>query len=167
MRYKRFVLIIFLILVPGLNIALGQYLHVMEITGDQSDHTISSISKMHFTPDGLSISYTDNTVEEFSFSDIRYLSFSDSTIVKTEERIESAIKLFPNPLSYELNVDLSKASGRDWTLNILDLNGKTLKTVQISDAETITVDMSFLPSGSYICNFRNEKESRSFIVVKR
>ena len=42
-----------------------------------------------------------------------------------------------------------------------------MKTILISGPGINTLDLSILPAGSYICHFRNENATKSYIVVKR
>jgi len=100
---------------------------------------------------------------------LRYLNFSDSTVVSNdhERNEEHEIKMYPNPVKDELKIDLSNSSSTDWRLYIIDFQGKILKTQTISGSDIISVDMSQFPAGTYICHFRNETEMKSFKLIKQ
>ena len=62
---------------------------------------------------------------------------------------DSAIRLFPNPVSDILNFT-SKSSGRI-VLNVTDLTGKSLLTREMK--KKISIDLSSLPAGIYLARF--------------
>jgi len=75
--------------------------------------------------------------------------------------------MYPNPVYNELKIDLSGAACPNGTLIILSLEGKLLKTQQITGPGIISVNMSHLPRGTYICQFSNEAEMKSIKIIKQ
>lgn len=169
MRKNGLRLILFLSIGLGLHELQAQSMYVKENTGTQTSYSLSTISKLSFSSENLIISQTDSSSVTYTLSSLRYLSFSDSIPVdiEAEKIINHVIRMYPNPVYRELKIDLSGTSCPGGTLNIFNLEGKLLKTQQISDSGIISVDMSHLHKGTYICHFSNGVETKSTIIYKR
>jgi len=71
-----------------------------------------------------------------------------ASIPKTGQHIPE-MKMYPNPTSNTITVELIPAENR--TLTVHDINGKTIKSVQVPNNLTaITIDMKVYPNGTYI-----------------
>lgn len=169
MRYRILKLIVFVLIGIGLSDIHAQSLYVKEYDSSQTAYSLSSISKLSFSSASLIISQTDNSTEVYFLNSLRYLSFSDSISVNIEadDVVNHDIKMYPNPVYNELKVDLSNASCPNGTLNILSMEGKLLKTEQITGLGIVSVDLSHLPGGFYICYFSNEAETKAVKIIKQ
>ena len=85
--------------------------------------------------------------------------------VSTQEIVNPLeIKLFPNPASNTLNIELSttKLEGQV-TMKVIDMTGKVIKTISQDGSTLNSVDISGLANGQYMLNIQNEK----YIIGKR
>lgn len=169
MNLKGIKLIVVFVIGIGLNESQAQSMHVKEIAGPQIAYSLNNISKLSFSSGELTISQFDNTIEVYSISSLRHLRFSDSTSVKIEEEkvVNHGIRIFPNPVNNVLKIDLSNVDNPNGTVKILSLQGRLLKTQQISGSAITSIDMSDLPRGSYICHCSSETEMNATLIIKQ
>ena len=87
---------------------------------------------------------------------------------KLKSSFVNNIKAYPNPATTFINVPLNGLVGNG-TLNILDLTGKLVSTMNISVNNTLTVDVSALSNGTYSFNLMIEdgKSSRFNVVINK
>lgn len=85
-----------------------------------------------------------------------------------EENNITDLKAYPNPATTFINVPLDGIVGNG-ILNILDLTGKLVSTMNVSVNNTLTIDVSTLSNGTYTFNLKLEdgKFSRFNVVVNR
>ncbi len=169
MRLKEIVLIVIIIIGLGRTDLQAQYMYVEESVGTQTTYSLSNISKISFCSGKLTIFQSDSSSATYALDSVRYLSFSDSTLVSNgpKNTLSHSLKAYPNPVSRELKIDLSNTACPIGTLNILSIEGKLIKTQEISGSNIISVDMSRLPRGIYFCQFISEAEIRSFKIIKQ
>ena len=91
-----------------------------------------------------------------------------STNLSLEDNAIDNIKAYPNPATTFINVPLNGVVGNG-TLNILDLTGKLVSTMNINVNNTLTVDVSTLSNGTYTFNLMIEdgKSSRFNVVINK
>jgi hypothetical protein len=147
----------------------AQSMYVKENDGTQTAYSLSNIRKLSFSSASLTITESSNNNVVYALSELRYLSFSDSTAVNVgpEFIAEHVIRMYPNPVHNELKIDLSDAVQPAGTLSIISLEGRLLKTEQISGPGILSLDMSHLPGGTYICSFSNGTENKAVKIIKQ
>ena len=89
---------------------------------------------------------------EIEYSEIKMIDFTKD--------IQIAFKVYPNPTSVMLNIDINQPLSESNTLIITDLLGRTLNTT-ILEKSTIsqTLDLSYLPAGVYRLQIRNSSNT--------
>ena len=85
-----------------------------------------------------------------------------------EENNITDLKAYPNPATTFINVPLDGIVGNG-ILNILDLTGKLVSTMNVNVNNTLTIDVSTLSNGTYSFNLKLEdgQFSRFNVVVNR
>ena len=90
------------------------------------------------------------------------IDFSIPAFVNTLEQGEiEFFSLYPNPASETINLDLKGFEGDEFQIEILDINGKLVKTQRttIFNKEHLeTIDISTLPAGMYLKKVKNSKK---------
>ncbi len=76
-----------------------------------------------------------------------------------------AIEVYPNPASHTLNILLQTVPGANSKLYVMDLTGKTLRTVNLKKTIEI-LDISSLSNGLYILNFTDGVYSKFIKFIK-
>jgi hypothetical protein len=61
----------------------------------------------------------------------------------------SKVSLYPNPVSGELTIDLSSLATEDISIELYDISGKLLRTVNNENGPVVSLDMSGFAVGMY------------------
>ena len=170
MRHKRLKLSAVLLLGLGLTGLQAQTMYVKESSGTQTAYTLSNIQKMSFSSGNLTVTKTDNSSGVFALSDLRYLNFSDITTDLQEDYLSvqsTNLSVYPNPVGDILNINLTGKSETEGTLSILNFEGKTLVTRKVSNEGVLSLDISHLPTGIYLCRYSNATEIKTVKIIKQ
>ncbi len=68
------------------------------------------------------------------------------------------VKVQPNPFSEETALSFSNPAGREFQLELTDLNGKVIRSYANIRGELVTIERGDLPAGIYLYRLRGEKE---------
>jgi hypothetical protein len=90
--------------------------------------------------------------------------FEFSRVVRVSVSGSMLIRQMTNPVSTSLFIELGSQPSANTDLQIISIGGQVLKTVRVTSAQS-TVDVSSLPSGTYIMQLRSAagSETRKFI----
>lgn len=169
MKHKRIKLSAVLLLGLGLTSLQAQTMYVKEKVGTQTAYTLSSVRKMTFTGGDVTVQKTDNSTGVYALSGLRYLNFTNLTTSITElpvQLVSGDLIAYPNPITDVLNIDLRGVEG-EGTISIISFDGKVLQTQQTSGASTVTLNLSQLPKGIYLCRFANTTEIKTVKIIKQ
>lgn len=148
----------------SLSSASAQTLFVNQLNGSQTDCELSALRKITFSAGQLELTRTDNSTMTFSLDALRNLSFQDYyTDVDELTGETNPLQVYPNPVSERLCVELP-AEG---TLSILSLDGKVLQTVHVVEAGLVSLSLGDLPQGIYLCQFIENKISKTVRFIKQ
>lgn len=117
------------------------------------------------TPYGASLSGAGGSLEvSASYSESTY---EETSLTAAELSIQSNIRVFPNPTTYMINIDLSQLSPGEYQLYLMGLNGEVVynkKTTQ----KSIQLDMSNYSTGSYVLKLQTKgtKKIETFQIIK-
>jgi hypothetical protein len=169
MRHKRLKLGAVLLLGLGLTGLKAQTMYVKESSGTKTAYTLSNIQKMSFSSGNLTVTKTDNSSGVYALSDLRYLNFSDiSTGLQEDLSVQSQmLKVYPNPVGDILNINLTGMSETEGTLSILNFEGKTVLSRQVNNEGVLSLDISSLPTGIYLCRYSNASEIKTVKIIKQ
>ena len=86
------------------------------------------------------------------------------------EAVSLSAVAYPNPVSYQLQLDVAISDGQNLSYSLYDLNGKCLQQASITDAKSI-IDMSAYTEGVYlmkVVNITNAQQSqfKTFTITK-
>ena len=168
MRHKRLKLSAVLLLGFGLTGLQAQTMYVKESSGTQTAYTLNNIRKMTFSGGNATVHKTDNSTGVYNLSGLRYLGFGDY-ITGLEKQVESKsinFNTYPNPVTDVLNINLTGVATRG-TVSILTLEGKLLQEQKTDGANTLTLNLSQLPRGIYLCRYRNATEIKTVKIIKK
>jgi hypothetical protein len=153
----------------SLSTVSAQTMYVKESSGTQTAYTLSNIQKMSFSSGNLTVTKTDNSNGVYALSDLRYLNFSDiSTDLQEDLSVQNQmLKVYPNPVGDILNIDLTGMSETEGTLSILNFEGKTMLSRQVNNEGVLSLDISSLPTGIYLCRYSNAAEIKTVKIIKQ
>ena len=169
MRHKQLKLSAVLLFGLGLSGLHAQTMYVKENKGTQTAFTLSNIKKMSFSSGNITVTKTDNTKGVFALYNLRYLNFTDLS-TKIEEPLsfqKRMLSVYPNPVRNVLNIDLTGTAQVEGTLIIFNFEGKTVLNRQVSHVGVLSLDISHLPKGLYLCRYANLTETRTVKIIKQ
>jgi len=166
---KKLQLSALLLLGFGLTGLQAQTMYVKQSNDLQTTYALSNVRKMTFLSGNLTVTKTDNSSGVYALSNMRYLNFSDLTSgIEDPLRIqEQKLNAYPNPVSNVLNIDLAGTVEGEGTLSIISFEGKTVLSQQVSHAGVLTLDLSHLPKGIYIYQYRNATQLKAGKIIKQ
>jgi hypothetical protein len=153
----------------SLSTVTAQTMYVRESSGTQNAYTLSNIQKMSFSSGNLTVTKTDNSSGVYALSDLRYLNFSDiSTDLQEDLSVQNQLlKVYPNPVGDILNIDLTGISETEGKLSILNFEGKPVLSRQVNNEGVLSLDLSSLPTGIYLCRYSNAAEIKTVKIIKQ
>ena len=102
---------------------------------------------------------TSNTTEVYPSLDLKVEED------KSKEPVENAI-LFPNPVHDLLTVGISTSNGAE--ISIVDMSGRQILTTQVNiGIKSVTIDVSSLISGAFICEVKTSNTVNRKVFIKR
>jgi len=169
MLHKKLKLSAVLLLGLGLTGMQAQTMNVKQSNGTQTVYALHSVRKMTFSTGYLTVSKTNNSKTEYALSGLRYLNFSDNTTgLKPALTGQSQqLNVYPNPVGDILNIDLSGMVETKGTLSIFNFEGKALVSQQVNNEGVLSLDISHLPMGVYLCRYGNGTEVKTVKIVKQ
>ncbi|MFC5282065.1 pectinesterase family protein [Pedobacter alpinus] len=91
--------------------------------------------------------------------------YSDLKVVNNSGNIN--LGLYPNPVSSELNITHAMASEKA-SIEVISMNGKKVASILVQSTSTFTkVDLSAIPSGTYVLVFNNGAEKSVAKFIKK
>ena len=169
MKHKRLQIIALLLLGTGLTGLQAQTMYVKQSNGTQTAYAYSNLRKMTFAPGIVTVQKTDNTTAVYALSSIKYLSFYDFTtgINESQTAAVNTLLTYPNPASDMLNIDLRRTKNEVGRISILNIEGKVMQTQKTSGMGILTINLSQLPQGIYLCRYTSGTETKTVKIVKK
>ncbi len=96
-----------------------------------------------------------NLQEEYSTSYHLFIASLEATSIKENE--EASFSIYPNPCEGALHLRYSIPVTRYSIFEVIDMNGKVAKSMQLHEEGNQTVDVSDLPAGMYFIKIQSEK----------
>ncbi len=153
----------------SLSSVTAQTMYVKKGNGTQTAYSLSNLQRITFTAGNVIFGKTDNTTEAYDLSGLQYLSFYDFTTgLEKQIQVSSAnLITYPNPVDDELNIDLTGSENMDGSISILSLEGKVVQKQKINGGSIVTLNLSQLPHGIYLCRYMNKKEIKTVKIIKQ
>jgi septum formation inhibitor-activating ATPase MinD len=124
---------------------------------------------MSFSSGNLTVTKTDNTNGVYALNNLMFLNFTDlSTNVEEPLSVQKQmLSVYPNPVTNVLNIDITGTVQEEGTLIIFNFEGKPVLNRQVSHAGVLSLDISHLPKGLYLCRYANMTETRTVKIIKQ
>jgi len=151
------------------TLSQSQTMFVKKINNIQNNYSLASIKKLSFTTTNMKVQKNDNTEVATALNNISYLNFIQNTVgIKESFNNERVfLKTYPNPVEYVLNIDFADVNLGNATISILSLDGKLLLTANVSGKKDISINLSQLAQGVYICQLKTDKELKRTKLIKQ
>ena len=153
----------------SLSTVFAQTMYVKQSNGTQTAYALSNVRKMTFSAGNVTVQKTDNTTVEYLLSGMKYLSFQDFTTGINEQQMAAGNTLltYPNPVNDVLKIDLRGTKNQGGSISILTLDGKVMQTQQTEGTGTVTLNLSQLPQGIYLCRYSSGTETKTVKIIKQ
>ena len=80
--------------------------------------------------------------------------------------LTNEIKIFPNPVTQELNIYFGANASNIARIELFDISGKTVRNIPINDQAQITVQRENIDSGIYFIRFYGEEVFTEKVIYK-
>ena len=157
---KKLLLILFI----GI-IGIGNAQSIENVTFSSAASSDDNFQPVMGTPYGASLSGAGGSLEvSASYGESNY---EESSLSAEELSIQSNIRVFPNPTTYMVNVDLSQLSKGEYQLYLVDLQGKVVYQ-QTTTQKSIELDMGNYSTGSYVLKVqaKGAQQIDTFQIIK-
>lgn len=99
-----------------------------------------------------------NAVTGCSKTDEVQVSFPTSTVELVDEMDKIAI--FPNPVKDVVTIDITALENENLTVQLIDITGRTIKSIQNENSDIIRFDVSKMTQGVYFVTFLNDNKEK-------
>jgi hypothetical protein len=143
---------------------------IVTLTNGQTDaFNVSDIRSVKFVNNTMNLIENNGSLSSWNIDNVSQYAFSGAnSIVPTTGSSSDQVKIFPNPVSDNLNVEYWSSRTVKISIQLLDLNGKVVRSVfeglhQGKQTYNWTKD---LPSGYYLCRIVSESKSitKPFVI---
>jgi len=90
----------------------------------------------------------------------------DASTVSVNNILAGSFQLFPNPAQQTINISFADNIGKEVQLTIAQMNGRIVMDTPLTTSKIRTIDISELPSGTYIISVISGDKSHRQILVK-
>lgn len=151
----------------GITLLQAQTMNLKD-SNTQTSYALSNILKLSFSNSNLIITQTNSDTKTYVLNELQYLKFDNSsTNTQTPEIAENNLNIYPNPANQFLNIDLSGQKDKQGVIQILNINGNILLTQTVGGLDTISLNISQLPKGTYLCRYVTNTEIKSIKIIKQ
>ena len=157
---KKLLLLLFIGIV-----GIGNAQTIENVTFSSAASSDNSFQPVMGTPYGASLSGAGGSLEvSASYGESNY---EESALSAEELSILSNIRVFPNPTTYMVNIDLSQLTQGEYQLYLVDLNGKVVYH-QTTTQKSIELDMRNYSTGSYVLKVQTKgtQQIDTFQIIK-
>lgn len=131
---------------------------------------LNNIRKLSFeTTDLVSITNMSGNTTKYNLIDFNYFDFNAiATAITTPASAITGLRLYPNPVITDLNIQLTTISDKAVTIEIYTFQGTLIhKTSQIAVNELCSINLSELQSGIYFCKVINGEDIAASKFIKK
>jgi len=169
MKYKQLLCSLIILVLTGLQALQAQILYVREQSGTQTTFTLSGMRKMTFSSGNITVQKKDNSAGVYALSGLKHLVFQNNTTVVEEQILIGNANLiaYPNPVADLLNIDLTGSDNMMGSISILSIEGKVLQEHKAKGESSVTLNLSQLPRGIYLCRYTSQTGCKTVKIIKQ
>ena len=104
-----------------------------------------------------------NLVKDGVIIDTCVFNIHVKEILATNDAVKNTVRVYPNPVGDHLNIESDNKLNK---VEVYDMSGKKV-IEQDTNSKTSVLNTTKLPKGNYILKTNNEKESKSFKIIKK
>lgn len=92
---------------------------------------------------------------------------SNTTLDTTESDKINVVKIFPNPTSDKINIQIDNQFPEKFSINLTDMSGKLVYTQNYNSQQKISIDVQGFAKGTYILTIKNLQKNYSQKLIIR
>ncbi len=148
---------------------MAQNMMVKESSGTMTSYALKDIASLSFSDGSLTVTKSDNSTGSYTLSSLDKLSFGDvdTRIQLVRNDVSENLSVYPNPAGNLINIDLSENNGNSAVVQLINLSGQMVQSVQVNQSGVISMDISSLSRGVYVCRYINGSEIKTVKVIKK
>lgn len=166
---KKILKLVLLIALSGNFLHLsGQSTCILLTNGTQECHAINAISTIRVLNGNLTIQFSQQTNTSYPLNEIRKMIFTTGTINQVRQSQPSPMRIYPNPVSDILTIEIPEQTRGNGTIEIYSMEGRLVQSFRTTMVNSTTqINVSRLSQGVYICRIRNGNQTSSIQFVKQ
>ncbi len=168
LKLSRFTLLVFaLFTYMGMQAQNQQKVNLQDET--QVSLSLDKLRKLSFDTEYMYVTLESKENFSYSLENMRSaIFFTDvSTSVETVElAVDFELTAFPNPVQEVLRILLPTNNAMPGNIMLYNNKGQLIQNIAIKDEVQISIDVSGLTSGLYLCIYRSEGISKSVKFIK-
>ena len=166
---KKILKMVLLIALSGNFLLLSaQSTCILLNNGTQECHQLNSISSIRVLNGNLIVNLTQGSNVTYSIQEIQKILFISSTVNQINQTQRSAIRVYPNPVSDVLTVEMAESLRGNGIIEIYSRDGRLIQTLRSTQVNATTqINVSSLSQGVYICRIRTGNQTSSIQFVKQ
>jgi len=113
--------------------------------------------------------YTSNTETSGSVAQgvLQSYAISIETAIEKTKGINLSVMAFPNPTTDFLTLEIKEFELSNLYVQLYDMNGKLLQSQKITDSQTIIAMGELIPAAYFVKVVQNNKEVKTFKIIKK
>ncbi len=157
------------IMAIGMGSVHGQAIHITLNNGNHTEYALSNIQKLTFSGGAMQVVRSNHDVASFPLADLQLVHFTQEVtgVANSNNPLNRMLTAYPNPVSHMLTISLTGIHYENGSIALYSMDGRMIQRINISQQELLTIDMSHLPNGIYICRFHSNIEAKTIKIVKQ
>ena len=130
--------------------------------GTNTSYNVSDIKKITFNGDIMVLNLSDGSTYSWNVNTIGDYNYNNVVIIKDINKV--SVTIFPNPVIQNLNIRF-QSTEQNIIVILVDMNGKQILENSFNNQDEVSIDVSTLENGNYVCLIKLSKItiSRKFI----
>jgi hypothetical protein len=143
-----------------------------ELQRSRDGKEYNTISEIDAKGQASRYTYMDNTPEKgtnfyrLMMKDVKGKPSYSEVVKAVVKSVGFGIEAYPNPVSNMLTVKVSGTTGRDASVQVTDVTGKVVRTIQLVGTES-SINMSGLANGIYLIKYSDADHNQTIRVTKQ
>jgi hypothetical protein len=164
-KTNLYLVLIVSLFMGSIGLQAQNVLKVISKNGVQTPIKLSDIQKITFGSGEMKLLRSDASNQIYGFDNIRILNFdtSSNSINQIRTLENNDLHLYPNPVINNITITFESSIKGSIAINIFDFQGKIVLQKyehQLEGKNILSIDLSMLPKGIYVCQLTNSKTNK-------
>lgn len=161
------VLTLLTFLFPISNVKSQSNLRILLNDGTQADYALDGIKVLNFSSGNVLLKLADNSTSTHALADIKSLSFVEKAVGIKDASSGIALRAYPNPVEDILYIAIPDDVNARATILLMRIDGKIVQSHTVEHNNLVSIDMSSLSKGIYLCRYDNGADVKTLKIIKK